>query len=358
MLSVRRAPTALLPLLLALALPAGAHAAVAGSDQIEGDDIVFAADPGEANRLTVTGQGEGAVVLEDANATITPGRNCTALGPNRVSCTRATFVIVELEDGDDEATTAGAFGATPVFLDGDQGSDLLHGEVGRTYLDGGVGTDRLFGGPETQSIDAVDLVRRGEFNEMPDHNVERDELTCADAPELSVSVDTADAVPDACGPRSVYLEDFVLIEGTEGADNLSAGGPPTRVFGLGGGDSIFGVDVDDRADGGAGDDRIAGQGLLLGGSGDDRLDAGASVHASKRPRLDGQSGDDQILGSAVGDNLAGGSGADSISGRDGSDSIRVRDGVRDKVRCGAGRDTVSADRGDSVASDCERVSRG
>jgi Ca2+-binding RTX toxin-like protein len=111
-------------------------------------------------------------------------------------------------------------------------------------------------------------------------------------------------------------------------------------------------------DGGSGNDRLSGHGLLLGGTGDDRLDGGARTGALSPPRLDGQSGNDQVLGSAVGDRLAGGSGADSVSGRDGNDSIRVRDGVRDKVRCGDGRDSVSADRRDSVASDCERVSRG
>ena len=341
-----------------LALPGAAHAGMAGTDQIEGDDIVFSGDPGEANRLTVTGQGEGTVVFEDAAAPITPGEGCTAVTPNRVTCTRATFVIVELEDGDDEVTTAGDFGQAPVFLDGDQGSDLIRGEVGRTHLEGGVGTDRLFGGAESQSLDGVDLVRRGEFDEMPDHNRERDELTCADPPELGVRVDANDVVNGPCGQRDVFLETFVLIEGTEGPDNLTAAGEPSRVFGFGGDDSIFGAGVEDRADGGAGNDRLFGQGLLLGGTGDDRLDAGARSGAPARPRLDGQSGDDQVLGSASGDNLAGGSGVDSVSGRDGNDSIRTRDGVRDKVRCGNGRDSVSADRRDSVASDCERVSRG
>jgi Ca2+-binding RTX toxin-like protein len=341
-----------------LALPGAAHAGTAGVDQIEGDDIVFSGDPGEANRLTLTGQGGGTVVLEDAAHPITPGRGCTAVAPNRVSCTNATFVIVELEDGDDEVTTAGDLGQTPVFLDGDQGSDVIHGEVGRTHLDGGVGTDRLFGGVESQSIDGVDLVRRGEFGAMPDHNRERDELACAGPPALGITVDANDAVTGPCGQRAVYLESFVLVEGTEGPDNLSARGEPTRVFGLGGDDGIFGVDTDDRADGGAGDDRIFGQGLLLGGPGGDRLDAGSSVRARTRPRLDGQSGADQVVGSAGADSLAGGSGADAISGRDGNDTIRVRDGVRDRVRCGPGRDSVSADRRDGVASDCERVSRG
>ena len=40
-----------------LCLPAGAGAAVAGRDSLDGETIVYAADPGEANRLTVSHDG-------------------------------------------------------------------------------------------------------------------------------------------------------------------------------------------------------------------------------------------------------------------------------------------------------------
>jgi hypothetical protein len=35
----------------------------------------------------------------------------------------------------------------------------------------------------------------------------------------------------------------------------------------------------------------------------------------------------------------------------------VRDGIRDRVNCGSGRDTVTADRKDKIARNCERVTR-
>lgn len=349
-------------LALLAALPASAHGATAGAGQIDGDDIVFSADPGEANRLTVTGDGN-TVVLEDSANPIRPGRRCTAVTANRVTCEVGFgFVIVSLEDGDDEVTTTGTFGERIVSIGGDQGADTIRAEAGRASISGGTGTDRIIGGPQTESINAVDLVRRGDFGEMPDHNRERDEVTCAEpaagVQRQGIRVDPNDVVSGPCGPVSLFLEDFVLIEGTEGPDELVAAGEPTRLFGLGGDDSIFGADVDDRADGGPGSDRLQGGGLLLGASGNDRLDAGTRSFYQGRPRLDGQSGDDQVLGSAVGDNLAGGSGADAISGRDGNDVIRARDGTNDRVRCGNGRDRVTADRGDVVVSDCEVVSRG
>jgi Ca2+-binding RTX toxin-like protein len=53
----------------------------------------------------------------------------------------------------------------------------------------------------------------------------------------------------------------------------------------------------------------------------------------------------------------GGAGSDRISGGAGNDVIRAKDGTRDVIRCGAGRDTVVADRSDKVRKDCERVRR-
>jgi TolB protein len=49
--------------------------------------------------------------------------------------------------------------------------------------------------------------------------------------------------------------------------------------------------------------------------------------------------------------------ADRIYALEGGDLVDVRRGGRDVVHCGAGRDTVYADRSDKVARDCERVSR-
>jgi Ca2+-binding RTX toxin-like protein len=362
---VSKRATLILVALAAAAFPAAAHGGTAGLSYASGEDVIFSADPGEANRLTVTGIGAQGVVLEDAAAPIRPGRGCTALAPNRVQCARTTFVIVRGEDGDDQLTTAGDFGdQTYVFLDGDQGSDTIRGEAGANTIDGGTGTDRLIGGPRTNTIRAVDIVRRGDFSALPDHNRERDDVTCApragDASlgsPPSIEIDTNDAVDGPCPPRYLYLETLIALEGTEGEDTLLSAGPPTRVNGLGGNDFLSG-EQNDRLDGGSGDDRLAGQGLLLGGTGNDRVDGGTSFAPRGGVREDGQSGDDTVLGSGAGDSLAGGSGTDVLSGRAGNDSIRIRDGVRDRVTCGSGRDRVSADRSDNVARDCEVVSRG
>jgi hypothetical protein len=59
-----------------------------------------------------------------------------------------------------------------------------------------------------------------------------------------------------------------------------------------------------------------------------------------------------------GKKIVGSARADRVKGTKGPDTIAVKGGGRDSVRCGAGRDRVSADRNDRVARDCEVVKRG
>ncbi|MDA0160451.1 hypothetical protein OM076_09250 [Solirubrobacter ginsenosidimutans] len=110
------------------------------------------------------------------------------------------------------------------------------------------------------------------------------------------------------------------------SDILLGGGGPDVLRGLGGRDCLYGERGADRLDGGAGDD------LLSGGSGADRL---IDVRGSDR--------------------FSGGAGNDVIDARDHSRRGRLG---RDRVSCGAGaRDRALIDVHDTVARDCERVSR-
>ncbi len=73
--------------------------------------------------------------------------------------------------------------------------------------------------------------------------------------------------------------------------------------------------------------------------------------------LRGLAGSDMLRGGAGNDVIYGGTGSDSILGGPGADVIYARDAQRDHIDCGAGRDTVYADRHDIVARDCEHVRR-
>jgi Tol biopolymer transport system component len=115
------------------------------------------------------------------------------------------------------------------------------------------------------------------------------------------------------------LTDRCRRDGTSRADVLQGGIGPDALYGHGGPDSISGGAGQDFLQGGAGDD------IVRGGPGNDRV--------------------------------FGGPGRDRLVGDAGSDEIGARDGARDIVGCGTGRDSVSADRLDTVAHDCELVQR-
>ena len=85
-------------------------------------------------------------------------------------------------------------------------------------------------------------------------------------------------------------------------------------------------------------------------------DGEVGVGTVGRDTLRGTRGKDFLCGLAGNDRVVGGGGEDVLQGGAGADVILARDGRRDLVDCGAGRDTVQADRVDRLAS-CERIKR-
>ena len=110
------------------------------------------------------------------------------------------------------------------------------------------------------------------------------------------------------------------LRGTQSADVLAGTARADVLRGLRGADTLRGR---------------AGRDLLSGGSGHDRLSGGA--------------GNDRLFGGPGRDRLTGGAGADTLRGGSGADTIRARDGRRDRISCGAGRDTASVDARDVIA---------
>ena len=62
-----------------------------------------------------------------------------------------------------------------------------------------------------------------------------------------------------------------------------------------------------------------------------------------------------LVGTAWFDVLCPGRGRDSVQAKAGNDIVYARDRMRDVIGCGLGRDTVYADRRDSIGLDCEQV---
>jgi uncharacterized repeat protein (TIGR01451 family) len=102
------------------------------------------------------------------------------------------------------------------------------------------------------------------------------------------------------------------------------------------GDNIFGLQGNDVMDGAAGAD------CLFGGLGNDTLKGG--------------DGNDQLFGEDGNDKLTGGKGTDKFSGGAGNDTVNARDGKKETIDCGAGKDTATVDKADTVKG-CETVKR-
>lgn len=142
-------------------------------------------------------------------------------------------------------------------------------------------------------------------------------------------------------------KDKVCLPGQGGGSDYCAASSNRRVFsGTSRADRITGTRKGDVIIGGAGNDVLHGRG------GHDDIDGGLGTD-----KVYGDAGADALTGGPGNDTLTGGSGKDLINGDSGGDLIRARDKTKDRIICGSGKDTVVADKKDTVSNDCERVSR-
>jgi Ca2+-binding RTX toxin-like protein len=300
-------------LLLAPATGSAATVTVRAADR-HTDEVHYVAAPGEPNRLLVSYAGDArSVTVSDPGAVIVPLGSCTAIDLHTARCvkrpqTSTEFLQstrAELGDLGDEVRT---FRPTPfpiggVVADGGPGDDLLDGGAGPDRLDGGGGTDTLLGGALS------DVLTDGDADGAPN----------ADVLDGGAGHDRV-SYARRSGPVRVGLGDAR----TDGAP--------------GEGDAVR--DVED-ATGGAGADRLVGDGRMNG--------------------LSGGAGDDVLLGrggqSATGlsELLRGGPGRDRIRGGAGPDAI-VPGRDTDRVGCGRAADIVSEpQRGELLGRRCELI---
>ena len=258
----------------------------------------------------------------------------------------------------DDIVLAG-LGDDQVF--GGSGNDRLFGEEGRDTIFGESGDDTISGGEDD------DLLFGGEGNDSVAGDLGRD----------TIHGDAGNDRLDGGGGNDIILGQAgadVLIGGL-GDDFLSGGTGEDTVRGDSGNDTVAGdadqvadhydggTDVDtldysatssaivvDIAQGSAsgsdiGDDTFEAMEILKAGTGDDQIvgsELGEEIHGNGGDdRIDGGGGADIVLGGEGSDHLSDGAGADTVSGDAGHDTVAAAmDGAADTYDGGAGIDTL------------------
>ncbi|MTD42937.1 hypothetical protein GKE82_01110 [Conexibacter sp. W3-3-2] len=267
--------------------------------------------------------------------------------------TTAPFATVHLGPGNDSLETTGADvvfggdgndelvgwrdGMDNVF-DGGSGNDKLTGGGGADVLRGGDGNDELVGEGQTTTRSADVLDGGAGVDKVVDWMHQ-------DAYDLSPATVTLDGVADdgiegeqdnVTNVEVVQSGSSVRFRGTDAAEQIL----PTEVGGhgeilaFGGDDVVRGTDGDEVIDGGAGNDDLRGgygNDTITGGPGRDRIEADRTGRCNEYHC-----------------DLSPGSAADTV------DAV---DGEADTISCGPGVDAVRADVIDTVAPDCETVTR-
>ena len=334
-----RRPLVLAPALIVVVLGAAPAAALGATASVSGGTLQYRAAPGEVNRLQISALTERSYRVRDA-VPIAPGSGCASAGGGAVDCSgEISLVEVDTADGDDSATGPDAFLVPDlvVAIRGGEGADrLASGAFARADLSGGPGADALMasdGGGDLRGGDGDDLLHSGlDFSGVLDGGRGDDTFALAGARQSVTGGPGHDSATYAllsscCTPDRVAVTlDGDRDDGPFGADDI-------------------GEDVEVVEGGSSGDSLAASAraNTLLGRAGDDALSGGP--------------GNDLLYGHDGADALRGDSGADYLDGGNGDDTLSSRDGLRDRVVCGEGTDSVSADREDLVARDCERVSR-
>lgn len=256
-----------------------------------------------------------------------------------------------LGSGGDDLIAGGAGDDT---LDGQAGNDTLDGQGGDDLLRGGDGDDTFVLGALAGGQDSVDggdglnsIVANGTGN--------ADTLSVGQVSNLLVVTRGLATI------TATTLVQSVTVNGLFGNDTITVGnlsGVVPTVLTINGGDGDDGLFAN-----GANIDRVrlflngeAGNDSLVGSSGNDRINGGVGNDLAN-----GGAGNDSITGQAGNDILAGGLGNDTVTGGDGTDFVTGQEGddsldggaANDTIRGHEGNDTLQGQAGDDLINGME-----
>jgi hypothetical protein len=216
-----------------------------------------------------------------------------------------------------------------VVADGGAGDDTLRGTAGGDTLGGGPGDDSVSGGAGKDSLSG------GTGTDLLDGGGGDDTFCCSSSGSATIiggpGIDTVTYAPTTARV-GVTIGDDSNGDGLVGITSDKVDGSVENVTSGSGNDALVGNAIGNALFGGAGDDVLRGEG------GPDRLVGGLG-----RDTLSGGDGDDTLEGGDGGDVLIGGAGIDTFDAGPGDDTIDARDGNRDIVSCGTGVDDLTLD---------------
>ena len=256
------------------------------------------------------------------------------------------------------------------FMNGDGGNDLIFGNGGDDTILGGASADTINGGDGNDSIDGQggpDVINSGSGDDLfvwggGSAGSGNDTLTNASGADgVLVSLDGAANVVTIGQTAIPVGGSFGFLQVTEGGATLTIDSsiPQVTVAGGNGDDtiSVTNIDLVCRGSivlqGNNGDDLLTGQNAKIGAmrlrmEGDDGNDT--IVGTQGNDTLSGDAGNDRIKGGLGNDLIFGGTGIDSLNGDGGDDTLIGGDGSDTLI--GDGADTLSGDAGnDSLRGD-------
>lgn len=354
-----------------------------GNDYVDGDsgsDVVYANSDGDL-LLTTTSLTSGVlgadILSEIESAWLISGEGNNLLDATGFSGNVSLFgaggddtllggpALDWLEGGPGNDSILGGNAVDSLF--GNEGLDTLLGGLGDDYLDGGEDNDLLSGQTDSDTLDGglgTDLLyENGGLNYVLTNLVLFSTASSVSAPLTNTlfSIESAELVTGA-GNNLLDAREFsgpVTLTSTLGNDTLygGSGNDLLRISsaieddrhlldGQGGNDTLLGAGSVDTLSGGAGNDSLSGLGandILVGGFGNDTLLGGLGNDylrgADDADSLLGETGTDTLLGENGNDRLFGGEDNDSLLGGLGDDYLTADSGAN-RLYGGDGADTL------------------
>lgn len=312
-----------------------------------GDAVLFTDIP--ANQVTVVYNQSGTITVSAVGRTVEFGAQLGALGAaGRLPVSETALLFIgdaNANVGSAQSALAGNDGfyggGGDDTLSAGLGDDLLQGNTGADYLIGGGGRDVLYGGQDNDRIvTAVDVddaaFPANDGGDFAQGNRGDDVIIGSRGADTLLGGQGADTVSGQSGAAD-YLNGNLGDDRLQGQGVLMGEGGADTLIGGGAADTLLGGDGLDRitfaggyVDGGESGDLIeagagAGDAIVLGGGGADTLQ-GVFARADAHLSFSGGEGADSLFGSHGVDTLSGDAGNDTIDGFGGADRVAGGEG--------------------------------